>query len=276
MPPRWPLPPVEPGPEPHYLLLLSLPYAGSTAIAKLLESSSAITGLTSTCEGQWLIPGLCGADRWNPDLEVDPVSIRAVWTSRFQQRRKDKPGARFVIEKSPPNMVRIGRLQEALGGASILVNNRDPHAQCASALRRGYDTKGLDREARREIVAHLSDLWRERSRGLMELVQAAGLPRITYEAFCADPSCVVEGFGLLGLGVEDVNPSATIRVKDYPSRPVTDQNDRQLQLLTAEDVDVVNGRLVSDPEVLTFFGYPLRDPVRRAPVDPPPRPTAPG
>lgn len=273
MPPGWPIPPFDDAPKPHLLFLLTLPYSGSTAIAKLLESSDAITGLNHNCEGQWLIPGLCRTDRWDPALPVVPESIRAVWMNTFQLRRRQKPHARIVIEKSPPNMMRVDLLVELFGEASLLVNNRDPHAQCSSAFHRGNDPAKLDAAARDAAMAQLADLWLARSRRLMDLVETARLPRLSYEAFCADPSRLIEAFGLPGLGVTDVDPSASVRVKDYPARQVADQNTAQVARLTTRDVDVLNTHLSAEPELLDYFGYGLRDPVSRDPVGSRPPPT---
>ena len=68
---RWPTQRYDENNQPHFFFLITPPYSGSTAIAKLLNTSRKTMTLNSKGEGQWLVPGLCEKDRWNPDKEVD-------------------------------------------------------------------------------------------------------------------------------------------------------------------------------------------------------------
>lgn len=79
-------------------------------MAKILNTSHRTVLLENRGEGQWLVPGLCQEDRWNPDKQVDYASVRAVWMNRFQMLKQFTPGADVVVEKSPPNMVRLEQL----------------------------------------------------------------------------------------------------------------------------------------------------------------------
>ncbi len=65
---------------------LRLPYSGSTAIAKVLNTGSRTMLLHHTGEGQRLIPGLAGRGRWRADMFVDYESIRAVWLDKGTMR----------------------------------------------------------------------------------------------------------------------------------------------------------------------------------------------
>lgn len=256
--PSWPRPVFDPAVQPHYLVLLTLPYSGSTAIAKLLESSASITGLTDNCEGQRLVPGLYGPDRWDAGMPVDPDSIRAVWLSTFQQKRRHKPGARAVIEKSPPNMMRLEKLAPVFGSATYLVNNREPYAQCASFYHRRHDAGRMSPSERDAAMIKLAQLWIARSAQLRRLVLEKGLPVLTYETFCASPELLAERFNLAALGIHDVNAGAEVRVKNYPSQPIVNQNPRQVADLTARDKSLISSCLERCREVVTFFGYELQ------------------
>ena len=86
--PRWPLPLYDNNIQPHFFFLVTPPYSGSTAIAKILETSHKIMALHSNAEGQWIVPGLCEKDRWDPDKKINYESVKAVWLNTFQKEKK--------------------------------------------------------------------------------------------------------------------------------------------------------------------------------------------
>ena len=61
-------------------------------------------------EGQWLVSGLCEKDRWNPEKEVNYLSVKATWLNVYQQVSRLTKNVDVVIEKSLPNMMRIEQL----------------------------------------------------------------------------------------------------------------------------------------------------------------------
>lgn len=130
--PSWPLPRYDENNQPHFFFLITPPYSGSTAIAKLLDTSHKTMTLTPNGEGQWLIPGLCQQDRWKPEKEVNYESVKAVWLNAFQKEKRVNSHIDVVIEKSPPNMMRLDNLLSQFTDYSILANNRNPYANCAS------------------------------------------------------------------------------------------------------------------------------------------------
>ena len=71
---KWPVPEHGIKEEPFFLFIITPPRSGSTALAQILNSAQETTFLNKRGEGQWLIPGLCEADRWNPDTFVNTHS----------------------------------------------------------------------------------------------------------------------------------------------------------------------------------------------------------
>ncbi len=71
---RWPRLPYNHVDEPHFVFILTLPYAGSTIIAKYLATSPNIGLLRKNGEGQQLVPGI--ARNWNANATFDGESIR--------------------------------------------------------------------------------------------------------------------------------------------------------------------------------------------------------
>ena len=70
--------------EPTFLFIITPPYSGSTALTQVLNSAHHSTLLQKRGEGQWLVPGMCQADRWNPDKYIDWKSVKAVWSSKIR------------------------------------------------------------------------------------------------------------------------------------------------------------------------------------------------
>ena len=150
--PKWPLPEYDPEIQPHFLFVVTPPYSGSTALTRLLNTGQRTTLLHRRGEGQWLIPGLSQKDRWDPEKKVNYESVRAVWLHEYQRLRRADNRAEVVIEKSPPNMVRLEELSSLFRYRSFLANNRNPYANCASMLYRHYDAQAIGMKERMRIL----------------------------------------------------------------------------------------------------------------------------
>lgn len=254
----WPTPSYDEREQPHFLFLLTQPYAGSTAIARLLNTSHRTAFLQERGEAQWLVPGLSAPERWDPGMPVEYESVRAVWLSTFQRLRRLTQTTDVIIEKSPPNMTRIEALSSRFRDHSMLASNRDPYAQCSSVFHR----RGKQRLGDADRVRHLRKFaarWLTRSRALREIVERLGIPLLTYEQVCRDPGSLTERAPLPDGVTETMDPDATLRVKDYPPQPITNQNDRQISRLTDREAEALTAVLRHDRDLLRYFGYDLRE-----------------
>lgn len=253
----WPAPHFDPGEEPHFLFIITPPFSGSTALAKILNTSHRTVLLENRGEGQWLVPGLCQEDRWNPDKQVDYASVRAVWMSRFQMLKQFTPGADVVVEKSPPNMVRIEQLANIFPNHSFIANNRNPYASCSSRLYRNFKGAQLDPAQRLVVLERLLADWLTRSAVIQALVVRRGIPLLTYEEFCQHPPRLLDILRL-PVGVTDtINPAACVQVKDYQPQPIINQNERQMARLTDAETAHMAQQLAPHQRLLAFFGYQM-------------------
>ncbi len=241
--------------EPHFLFVLTLPYSGSTALAKVLASAHRVALLHQSGEGQWLVPGLCADDRWEPDKVVDWPSVRAVWFRRLQFIAALAGEIDLVIEKSPPNLVRLEQLAEVFPRHSMSWLNRNPYAAVASHLQRRHDPDHLSGEDRAAAVRHLATLWMARSAVLREVRERREVAGFTYEALCADPGREIARLVDLHPALATVDIDAAVGVKDHAPHPLRNHNERQIGLLAAADVDIIGEVLSSDPAVVESFGY---------------------
>lgn len=255
MKPKWPVPPYDEKDQPHFLFIITPPYSGSTAIAKILDTSPRTMLLRKNGEGQGLVQGLCERDRWKPDKEVNYASVKAVWLNTFQKQKRLYPHIDVVIEKSPPNMMRIEKLSSQFTEYSFIANNRDPYANCSSILYRNWYAKYYSAGKRKRVLEGLAKEWQMRSNKIRELVIEKKIPLLTYEHFCEKPSAILDVLKLPE-GVSDtMDLKAKIKVKDYESQPITNQNERQIKNLTDEEIEVIGRILKSDNDLMKFFGY---------------------
>jgi hypothetical protein len=254
----WPSPAADRENQPHVLFLVTPPFSGSTAIAELLRSSPFVTFLEERAEGQWLVPGLGSDQRWDADMFVDYASVQAIWLQRWQQLQAADPALRVVVEKSPPNMVRLDALTALFNEVSFLANNRDPYANCASILYRMHDGGQLATAQRVQQLRILAGHWILRSARIRELVSRLSIPLLTYEQFCDEPASIIGKLSLPAGVAESIDVQARVQVKDYPMQGIANQNQRQIALLSDEEIAAITGVLAPQQELLDYFSYELR------------------
>ena len=255
---EWPLPKFNINDEPHFLFIITPPCSGSTALSQFLNSSYRTMLLQDRGEGQWLLPGLCKKNRWNSGKEVDYSSLKAVWLRKYQEVKRLTQNIDVVIEKSPPNMMRMEELASQFKKVSFIANNRDPYANCASILYRHHDADNLSLIQRKSLLGDLVQNWIMRSTKIRELIEALNAPLLTYEDFCKNPSAVLDILNLPDGVSETINLNSRVKVKDYVVQPIINQNERQILMLAEEEIEHISSLLISSSDLLDFFGYQQR------------------
>lgn len=241
-----------------FLILLTPPNSGSSAIANFLGQVQGVRGLGwpefgagRTYEGQWLVPSLAEVDRWWPEKYVNWASVSGTWGRRITQLEHRGP-VEYILEKSPPNIVRYKALRQMLPNARFAINNREPFANIASQIMRYEATiyKGVPRD---EAIAHLAELWLYRSRHLRQAKVDEGYELLSYEDFCADPIAIAGAFGLQG--AVSLRSDYAVRIKDYDKGEIRNMNARQVAQLSDAEIGLIAGILAREPELVDFFGY---------------------
>ncbi|MCC7010268.1 MAG: sulfotransferase [Acidobacteria bacterium] len=240
--------------EPRFLFVLTQPYSGSTALARVLSTASGAALLHPSGEGQWLVPEMSDAARWDPAKVMDWAAIRAAWLARIDELCQTTP-VTVVIEKSPPNLVRIDQLMRVFPNHLLMALTRHPLAQCASVLVRHHAPEQKTPDERVEIVRRLADIWLERARWMQHWIGQFDVTRCSYEAFCARPAACIEALTPGAPEFATVDVHATFDVKDYPRQGLLDQNRRQIEMLTSLERDAIAQQLGRDAALVSFFGY---------------------
>ncbi|KQI70043.1 hypothetical protein AN189_01185 [Loktanella sp. 3ANDIMAR09] len=237
------------------ILIFTPPNSGSTAIAKLLQTSSRIsTYEIKHSEANRLVPGTLNNNLWWPQSLIVPDSIAGTLNKVAEQQLRENPDIAWFVEKSPPNLVRPETMFALFPERRALVNNRDPYANIGSQIKR-YRKLIYANVTRQEALAHLAEFWLYRSRFLRDIVENHGVPMLNYEAFCADPSRLVSALGLADMGID---VTGDLSVKDYEPQPIVNMNAEQVALLSQDEIDMITGILSRDEPLVTYFGYDLR------------------
>ena len=173
---QWPVPDYNKHDEASFIFVICPPYSGSTAFSQLFSSSRYVAQLNRKAEGQQLIPGLFQADRWHKDKHVSYESIRAVWLAKYQQIKRKNASIEWVIEKSPPNMMRLASLQACFSSNFTIALIRDPYATCASAVYRNVkNIESLSIKERKLCFQRSAQRWVKKSTHLRSRVKTERL-----------------------------------------------------------------------------------------------------
>ncbi len=119
-----------------YLFILSPPYCGSTLLTELIATSPAVSlnNPFETREGQQLPTTrkimFDHKRRWDVTLDFDWEYIKAEWEKYWDLT---KP---ILLEKSPPNGVRVASINKVFPNAHFILLYRNPYAHCESLIRR--------------------------------------------------------------------------------------------------------------------------------------------
>ncbi len=256
-------------PEPgklRWLFVATLPNSGSTALAQLLLSASAASFLERTGEGQWLVPQLRDPNvRWNPRARVSYSAIRACWMDAIRRRAGD---ACLVIEKSPPNLVRMREILATFDDmpVSLIRLWRDPYAVCSSWASRygpqriardwGEPTADMAADSD-EFFRALGDLCGRRAAMLAQLSDLSVVD-VSYEVLTTDPGETIRQLQQAEPLLADMRSDASLAVKDYAPQPLQNMNAGQIARLSPSQISAITAGLLPFADQIATMGYELR------------------
>ena len=256
---------------PEWLIILTMPNTGSTALAQLLLSAPDTVSLNALAEGYRILPEMAAPPaRWRADLPIDYDRARTLWLQAVRERAGEGCSqSPLVVEKSPSNLVRYKAILQMLSGmkTSLALLTRDPYATCASWNKRYDETQvttvwGRETSEKSEENAYfvtLAELWVARLELLAE-ARASGGHWIRYEDFTSRPDrMAAELSDAIGRPVV-ADPQARIVVKDYNRQKVVNMNDKQVGMLSEQAKDAIASVLIKQTDLLTSFGYDAAPP----------------
>ena len=242
---------------PHFIFLLTPPYSGSTAVAKIFLTSDKVTSLTNRAEGQWLIKGLSDENRWDPNKNINNESIKSIWLREYEIKKNDYPNLNYIIEKSPPNITRIQKLIKIFPNHTLITNNRNPYAFCASFINKIDEYQDMDNLSKKNELEKIISRWLMVSEKIIKLNNLnLEVININYEMFSDNPKKTFEliknknKLSKLNFDIE-----AEIKVKNYPSQKIKNFNAEQISILQSREIQVINNILNNHKELMNYFQY---------------------
>jgi hypothetical protein len=244
--------------DPKFLFILTPSHSGSTVLIKYLNTSPYSMLLNSDGEGQWLVPSLAENDRWNPKKQIDWKTVKQTWLKKYHEINRLVGNIQVILEKSPPNLVRFDRFKKHFPNSVFMVLNRDPYANCSSKFHRTQNSSNFSSEERLQSLRQLATDWVFKSSCLVRAIEAENLLFFTYEQFCEEPDICLKRVLEICPELEQINASVNVRVKDYPAQQLSNQNQRQIDLLHADEIQEISAILATKIELLQKFSYQLR------------------
>jgi len=250
----------------RWLLILTFPNGGSTALAKLLLTAPSTARLTGNAEGQWLIPSLSkNISRWDQTHVVPHRKLRAVWLNEVKKRKGRK--STLVVEKSPTNMCRYKDILDALSGMKTytITFTRDPYATCASWHRR-YGLENILKEwcagdksefsTEEDYYKLLGKIWLNRAKMLID-ARSDSVIDIKYEDFADNTKEVIDLISLKIPELENISHDTKISVKDYADQEIKNMNKGQIDTLSSDQISAITSSLSEHPDTVSRLGYDL-------------------
>ena len=231
-----------------YIFILSPPHCGSTLLSKLIATSSNVSCLPE--EGQFIpeVTDRMRKDVWVPEKAMPWTEIKAAW---HQYWDADKP---YLLEKSPPNIIRSKAIQDHFQPAYFIVNVRDPYAYCEGLMRRRV---GWDEQKAAEFCLFCL---KEQIKNLNTLENAIS---ITYEQLCDRPDEAISKIRemLPQIGSISIDQKFALHSIDgQVKREITNLNTKKIQRFSAKSIQRINQHFADDLDVLKFWGYELYQP----------------
>ena len=240
-----------------FVFVFTPPFSGSTALAKILNTSPKSMLLNSRGEGQWMIPGMRKPNPWNPEKKINWKRVKVRWMERVLSVESLVGQISIVIEKSPPNLVRYKNLLDNFPNHELIVYNRNPYANCSSTFHRLHVEKNLTSKERQLILQKLAEDWLYRSRICKRIIDSEDVLFFTYERLCSNPEKVVKSIISRIPDLVKIDHTLEIQVKDYPSQRLRNFNTEQINKLSKKEKDMISEVLNKEGDLINFFGYTL-------------------
>lgn len=236
--------------EPNkFLFILSPPFGGSSVLTQIIASSQnvSLNNPNGTCEGQQL-PGVRkimfeDPDRWNPKRKYPWPFIRKEWMKAWDLT---KP---ILLEKSPPNLVRLNQIARHFSPLFLICMVREPFSNAEGLIRR---TQMEPSRAAHFVLRCM--LHQRRNIEMLENVVS-----LTYEELTDNPEQVKERIIRLLPELQDINHEMVFRPHNFKAKKMklTNLNEEKLRKLDPATMKTMRKVFRKGQDVLNYFGYTL-------------------
>ena len=229
-----------------YLFVLSPPFCGSTLLTQIISSSNNVScnNNIGLMEGQHLPQAkdiLFTKDRWDIDKKIDWIKVKSIWHKYWDL---SKP---ILLEKSPPNIIRVEKINKYFNKVKFICLVRNPYAQIQSNLRR-YNTD--IKVATTDYIKYL--------KFQKENLNKYDSILIKYENLTEQPLIekekIIQYLPVLHDIKIDLKFSAH-NIRKSKNLPLTNLNKESIDMLSKEQISSINIILKKEEKILSFFNY---------------------
>jgi hypothetical protein len=235
----------------QFLFVLCPPYSGSSLMREIICSSPEVspTNVFGTGEGHGVPEMRQMIDyrrRWDEAVDYPWPSIKALWLEYWDT---SKP---ILMDKSPPNLIRAGPIQEHFKPAWFIVMTRNPYAHCEGMMRR-------DKLTTKDAAQFALKCLRHQKRNA-ELLERNCVVR--YEDLVLDPHSVKHRLGQFMPQLRTVVVDGLFSAHNHKEQrlPIIDFNGESIERLTAEQISELNQVFAEEQGLLAYFRYQLLSP----------------
>ena len=229
-----------------YLFVLSPPFCGSTLLTQIISSSNNVScnNNIGLMEGQHLPQAkdiLFTKDRWDIDKKIDWIKVKSIWHKYWDL---SKP---ILLEKSPPNIIRVEKINKYFNKVKFICLVRNPYAQIQSNLRR-YNTD--IKVATTDYIKYL--------KFQKENLNKYDSILIKYEDLTEQPLIEKEKIIQYLPALNDIKIDLKFsahNIRKSKNLPLTNLNKESIDMLSKEQISSINIILKKEEKILSFFNY---------------------
>ena len=183
------------------------------------------------------------------ELHYQWPAIKNRWRAEWAKNPKfATANPRVFLEKSPPNIFRASMLQKHFAESSFILMQRNPYAVAEGIRRRA-------KLALERCIQHWIRCARQQMRNEKTLRRAI---KLNYEELSEKPEACRQRVVQFMPELSDLDVSQDVEVHSLDGRvrqPIVNYNNKQIALLSADDLAEINRHLEQIPDIMAHFGY---------------------
>ncbi len=254
-----------------FLFIICMNNSGSTLLERVVSECANAVGFPAPggpdkqVNGQGFVPDLMPMPGkmvprcrriWSEQSAILANELHYKWP-RIQRRWREEwarnprfatANPRVFLEKSPPNIFRAAMLQKHFAESSFILMQRNPYAVA----------EGIRRRARLPIdrcIKHWIRCARQQMRNEQLLHRAI---KLNYEELSARPETCRQRIVSFIPELSDLDVGKNVEVHSLDGQirqPIVNYNEKQIALLSQDDLAEINLHLEAVPEVMSHFQY---------------------
>jgi len=226
-----------------HLFILGHPASGSTLLMKLLSTSEMVSAFAT--EGQHLQEAkniLFVQSRWDASYSFDWERVKKIWAKHWDDT---KP---VLLEKSPPNLLRIDALDKHFENAHFIILLRNPYAYIEGSIRRRNRHVPIHIMAKRWL--YFASFQKKNLKSKYKTLS------LSYEELTNNPQEAIKKIQVFLPEVGTIDFNKEFDVFGNKSK-IRNKNSEQIASLKSHQIKRINDTLKDHLDLLNYFNYDL-------------------